>query len=502
MGVGCFAIHVKFYTTGPSKDELVSLISGVGKLGTPLQHFSRQTDVTGWVDSFDVKKLEAYYFGDAWAETLDRYSKAKELFTSLCSTAPGISCCAAYHYIETVTNQEWMVYVAGDETGVQVSDDAYLRWEDNYDTAPVTISLVLTDGEVIIGIKKIGPHCVFKEKSIVPKSIRSVGNIFEKIKNMFHDDQCMDLDNNEAWEDEDEWGYDEDFDAVGAVGAVCGNLSRPITAADISRIVVSANSVFNPKATVYGKSGNNAISDADDVDKMLLGDVTLTYEFPSEKKTVEWIYPFIGNQIVKSFSTNHKAASSVKPDDLTVEDLSEDAFYLDLSALTQKFPLTIPIEGTHVLGRAQRLETILIGDRIVLAADWKTNFFDPLGIEVFNEAGETLGYLQKRNTILDMFSQELACLLPFVTAHATSVVPLSQLPGKKYAYMDVRLDLDEGLLDETQAFFDPTIYKSVKKLLALPKIKRVTVSHSSLEPSQLQGNIDTSKALSNPYGIG
>lgn len=67
--------------------------------------------------------------------------------------------------------------------------------------------------------------------------------------------------------------------------------------------------------------------------------------------------------------------------------------------------------------------------------------------------------------------------------------------------MDVHLDLDEGLLDETHASFDLIIYKSIKKLLALPKIKRITGSHSSLEPSQLLGSIDAGKALEDPYGV-
>ena len=77
----------------------------------------------------------------------------------------------------------------------------------------------------------------------------------------------------------------------------------------------------------------------------------------------------------------------------------EDFFEDSLMFTINSFPLTVAIEGTHYLGRAERIEDIKVGDKLVLASDWENKWFTPCCIEVFNDKGETLGNLNEQSPI-------------------------------------------------------------------------------------------------------
>lgn len=189
-------------------------------------------------------------------------------------------------------------------------------------------------------------------------------------------------------------------------------------------------------------------------------------------------------------------------DNPTEMQADEELFEASLLVLSRSFPMTVAIEGTHVHGRADRIESVKIGDHLTLAADWQTEFFDPVGIEVFNKEGETLGYLSEQFSPSLSGNRELACLLPFVTATVESVTPLSQRRANaKHALMDIRLDLDEDMVPgEWDRYINKSALAAIKDLLAKPKPQRVVLSHTDLTPGQLKGSIDASEALKDPFG--
>lgn len=189
-------------------------------------------------------------------------------------------------------------------------------------------------------------------------------------------------------------------------------------------------------------------------------------------------------------------------DDSTEMQADEELFDASLLSLCRSFPMTIAIEGTHVYGRAERIEDIKVGDNLTLATDWQTEFFNPVGIEVFSDAGETLGYLNEQFSPSSSGNRELACLLPFVTATVEGVTPRFQRrKGSKYALMDIRLELDERLVPaEWDMSISNEAPKAIKSLLAKPKAQRVVLSHSTLSSKQLKGSVDTSEALDDPCG--
>ena len=161
-------------------------------------------------------------------------------------------------------------------------------------------------------------------------------------------------------------------------------------------------------------------------------------------------------------------------------------------ATARNFPLTFKISGTHHMGRAARIEHVNVGDRLILAADWNCPFFDPVAIEVFNEHGETLGYLEAG---IGPERGALALMLPYVTATAASVTPLSKRSrGAKYALMDVRLELDDDATVEGTWNVDPSneLLAEARRLACLPKDKRVAISRGNISISQLKGHIDVS----------
>lgn len=178
---------------------------------------------------------------------------------------------------------------------------------------------------------------------------------------------------------------------------------------------------------------------------------------------------------------------------VSIELSPEDDMALNfVYALVRDFPCTKPISGTHFLNRAARIEHIKAGDRLVLAADWNCEFFDPAGIEVFNEQGETLGYLED---VVGSMRGALALILPHVTATVESVTPLSKRKkGSKYALMDVHMELDDDATVEGILDVDPSseLLAQARSLLIRAKSERTVMSHANIDISQLKGRIDVS----------
>ena len=215
-------------------------------------------------------------------------------------------------------------------------------------------------------------------------------------------------------------------------------------------------------------------------------------ELPAESEVADYV-----EEIAQGFASGFDAPTDMQAD--------EELFETSLSSVANEFPKTIAIEGTHVLGRATRIESIKVGDPLVLAADWQSQYFNPVCIEVFNTDGETLGNLNEQFTPAMSGNRELACLLPYITATVESVTPLSQRrKGSKHALMDIKLELDANILDD--GLWAPQVCKAVvkqaKELLALPAAERVVLSKGALVASGLMGNVATGKAkdTSNPIG--
>ena len=178
---------------------------------------------------------------------------------------------------------------------------------------------------------------------------------------------------------------------------------------------------------------------------------------------------------------------------VSIELSPEDDMALNfVYALVRDFPCTKPISGTHHLGRAGRIEHVKVGDSLILAADWNCEFFDPAGIEVFNEQGETLGYLEG---VIGPMRGALALILPHVTATVESVTPLSKRKkGSKYALMDVHMELDDDATFEGILNVDPSseLLSQARGLLIRPKSERTVMSRANIDISQLKGRIDVS----------
>lgn len=197
-------------------------------------------------------------------------------------------------------------------------------------------------------------------------------------------------------------------------------------------------------------------------------------------------------------TANHSFASGFdNPEEMQAD---ESLFETSLTATMRDFPLTVAIEGTRYLGRAQRIEDIEVGDKLVLASDWNNKWFTPCCIEVFNDKGETLGNLNEQLSISMSGNRELALLLPYVTATVESVTPLSKRrKNAKHALLDVHIELDESVKPEEFAPADPAVVSKAREMLRLPKAERITMSKSQLTLADLKGTIDTS-SMKSPDG--
>lgn len=185
----------------------------------------------------------------------------------------------------------------------------------------------------------------------------------------------------------------------------------------------------------------------------------------------------------------------------------------------ERLPRVLSIEGTHHMGRAENIESVRVGDPLVLVSDWQNPWFKPCCIEVFDGEGRTLGNISdspKRAASDDWVNdyrlwpedrERLALLLPYVTATVESVTPLSQRrKGAKYALLDVRLELDESLVTNARTLLDGARVCDPRAILAgfetlkKQKARRVTMSLSDLDYADLKGQVDTSKMPSRARG--
>lgn len=147
------------------------------------------------------------------------------------------------------------------------------------------------------------------------------------------------------------------------------------------------------------------------------------------------------------------------PSDIAIgnptESMMEDSelFQALLLQEARAMPRCYAIEGTGYKGRAERVEAMKPGDPVILESDWQCDYFDPVGIEVFNTENQTLGYLSlglsEETPVVGGFRQ-LACMLPYVVATVDSVTPVSaRSRGAKYPLMDIRVELIGEALDRS-----------------------------------------------------
>lgn len=238
----------------------------------------------------------------------------------------------------------------------------------------------------------------------------------------------------------------------------------------------------------------------DDVDQMVPGAFSqpIWQVEVTERPQVELPSPEEVQAFVKEAS---RFFASGFDDPLDIQ-ADEDLFVATLNQLAQEFPISQDIEGTHYMGRIPRIEHMKVGDPLVLAADWQSEWFDPVCIEVFNAAGETLGNLHERFSPTLSGNRELACLLPHLTATVETVTPKSKRrKNAKYALMDVRMEIDPKVIGPDGSLL-PEVISDAKALLALPRGERVVVSKGAVVASQLEGSIKVDEAhdVSNPLG--
>lgn len=130
----------------------------------------------------------------------------------------------------------------------------------------------------------------------------------------------------------------------------------------------------------------------------------------------------------------------------------------------------------------------------MLAADWQCPHFPDVGIEVFNDDGETLGYLGgTKFEGFETFAGRLACLLPFLDARVNEIKPLSKLgPRTLYPVFKVALTLLDGNPSRDD------LLSSMDRILSIPQVDRPTlVSNGFLTLDNLHGAISDSARM--PY---
>lgn len=106
------------------------------------------------------------------------------------------------------------------------------------------------------------------------------------------------------------------------------------------------------------------------------------------------------------------------------------------------FPLTVSIEGTAYENRNERIEHVQIGDSLILKANWRSQYYWPVAVEVFNAKNETLGFLKAdfENKLLI----QIANSIDILQATVASVTPLSKRKkNAKYALLDVEISVKQ-----------------------------------------------------------
>lgn len=210
-----------------------------------------------------------------------------------------------------------------------------------------------------------------------------------------------------------------------------------------------------------------------DLDLPLMGDpVPGAVELPASLHVAEKPVLHLPSAEELAAASTPWACGFEEPNEMQAD---EQLFEGALMTLCRDFPLTVPIEGTHHAGRAERIEGVHVGDPLILRADWQNEWYSPCAIEVLNVAGESLGYLKAHGALAPITGyRELACLLPRVVARVKSVTPLSQR-GKnaKYALLDVRMELEEGIDPNAKyAEFMADVVPEAKAYLFRPAAER------------------------------
>ena len=125
--------------------------------------------------------------------------------------------------------------------------------------------------------------------------------------------------------------------------------------------------------------------------------------------------------------------------DLLFEVNDDSSEFIETSLL----PKTIPVYGTKYEGRAERVEFLKIGDKVLLKADYNNPYYSPVAIEVFNTKEESLGFLESSFVELEEFSA-IASLVDKKKIHATVsfVIPLSK-KSKRAKSCDLEILLEE-----------------------------------------------------------
>ena len=156
-------------------------------------------------------------------------------------------------------------------------------------------------------------------------------------------------------------------------------------------------------------------------------------------------------------------------------------------------PVTVDVEGTRYLDRAEHIEAIHPGDPVVLASNWASPYGEECDIEVFDSRGRTLGLLGYCEHI---YNPILALMLPYTSARVSSVTPLSaRRKNARNALLSIEIEVEDGLCDDVEEKAKPEVLLQLEALLDLSNEELVLLSKGNLKASDLKGALDVSQAI-------
>ncbi|MBR0405260.1 MAG: leucine-rich repeat protein [Eggerthellaceae bacterium] len=184
-------------------------------------------------------------------------------------------------------------------------------------------------------------------------------------------------------------------------------------------------------------------------------------------------------------SDDHERLDEIGLDTESFENAVRDAVW--------SMPITIDVEGTKYLDRIEHIESIRPGDPVVLASNWASPYGEACDIEVFDTRGRTLGLLGYCEHI---YNPVLALMLPYTSAHVSSVTPLSaRRKNARNALLSIEIEVEDGLCDEVEEKAKPEVLIQLEALLDLPNEELVLLSKGNLKAADLKGAVDTSQAI-------
>lgn len=134
-----------------------------------------------------------------------------------------------------------------------------------------------------------------------------------------------------------------------------------------------------------------------------------------------------------------------------LEYVIEDEFLEKNSNIADiKYPVIRAVEGPASKKRNRRIENTNVGDPLELRIDEDNPSYYPVGIEVLNCEGESLGYLEDDSLApITLIAHDLTK----IKAHVNSVTPLSaQYPGARYALVTVCIEESGVITLETPQY--------------------------------------------------